>query len=614
MQNIAAASTSSEPQFAALVDALAADPSRRGQLTDLLREAHPLYDQRGTATAVRMRGWVLLALARTGVSDAALLFVLEELDTGADAYLVAAAARALRSYPSPNASFAPFVMRALSNIRYRDDPVSFESYGEYAVASTDTSPVRELLTTLVWLGPLARAVLPEIESLRAQRGGFSRKRMLDLEQAIEAIGRGDHADATGAESCCALPDAVTNMLSWARSARRGCEPIASIVFEDHDGASITFKQFFWRQPSIVVFFYTRCDNPLKCSLTVTKLARVQELLAARGLADHIHTAAITYDPAFDLPARLRGYGLSRGLRMDDRHRVLRAMDGVEALRRHFRLGVNFIESLVNRHRVEAYILDAGGRIAASFERIHWDEERLVERAIEVLNEERHEGVRDDVMHRTLRCTARRHTTSSVFGALPSLGVALFPKCPTCWAGYLSVFGVTGLQLIPYSPWLQSMLVALMLVNLASVWVRARATGRMTGFCLVSAGALAILISKISPSLEEGVAWGLALTLAGSFLSALGASPPSLNDPGNRRSCTLATGSDARSKVSCDDNFGRAGDSPARNPEDAQLGSDGDSPVEHRLMVGTRARTSDRVVARGRVSGVPAGAEPRSRRQ
>jgi len=67
MQNVATTSVQSEPQFAALVDALAADPNRREQLTELLREDHPLYDQRGTAATVRMRGWILLALARVGV-------------------------------------------------------------------------------------------------------------------------------------------------------------------------------------------------------------------------------------------------------------------------------------------------------------------------------------------------------------------------------------------------------------------------------------------------------------------------------------------------------------------------------------------------------------------
>src|SRR6266403_2664102 len=191
MQGATTASTISEPEFAALVDALSADPDRREQLTELLREGHPFYDERGAATIVRMRGWVLLALARADVPDAALIFILEELDTGVDAYLVAAAARALRSYPRPTETLAPFVMRALTNIRYRNEPVSFENYGDYAISQTGTSPVRELLATLTWLGPHARGVLPELEALRAERGGLSRKYRIDIERALQAIRRTD---------------------------------------------------------------------------------------------------------------------------------------------------------------------------------------------------------------------------------------------------------------------------------------------------------------------------------------------------------------------------------------------------------------------------------------
>src|SRR6185312_16727652 len=99
-------------------------------------------------------------------------------------------------------------------------------------------------------------------------------------------------------------------------------------FEDHDGATVTFKEFFQGQPSIVVFFYTRCDNPLKCSLTITKLARIQQLLDAEGVADQINTAGITYDPGFDLPERLLNYGTHRGVRFASHHRLLRARDGI----------------------------------------------------------------------------------------------------------------------------------------------------------------------------------------------------------------------------------------------------------------------------------------------
>ena len=72
-RSLAAPAPQSEAAFAAFVDVLAANAVRHDALTDLLREDHPVYDQRGTATVVRMRGWVLLALARTGVPDAALL-------------------------------------------------------------------------------------------------------------------------------------------------------------------------------------------------------------------------------------------------------------------------------------------------------------------------------------------------------------------------------------------------------------------------------------------------------------------------------------------------------------------------------------------------------------
>ena len=199
---------------------------------DLLREDHPLYDQRGAATIVRMRGWVLLAMARAGLSDAALIFVLEELDTGVDAYLVAAAARALRSYPRPTAALAPFAMRALTNIRYRDEPVSFDNYGEYAVSTTDTTPVRELLATLAWLGPHARGALHELESLRAS-SRFPRKLRIDVDRAMRAIR--STAVELSTHACCVSPSGLTSAHSRTLNSRPGCESIESIVFEDHQG-------------------------------------------------------------------------------------------------------------------------------------------------------------------------------------------------------------------------------------------------------------------------------------------------------------------------------------------------------------------------------------------
>jgi hypothetical protein len=48
------------------------------------------------------------------------------------------------------------------------------------------------------------------------------------------------------------------------------------------------------------------------------------------------------------------------------------------LRASFELGVNYGESgLVNRHRIEAYVVDRDSRIAQAATRQRWDESQLV---------------------------------------------------------------------------------------------------------------------------------------------------------------------------------------------------------------------------------------------
>jgi protein SCO1/2 len=402
-------------------------------------------------------------------------------------------------------------MGALANIRYRDERVSFEGYGAYAVGRNGTTPVAELLSTLTWLGPHARAVLPDLQSLR-QSDGVARKYAAQLDAAAAAITGGDSAD----DDCCTLPGGLRAMLSWPLGARGSNDAVAQVAFEDQDGNKVDFDELFRGEVSIVVFFYTRCDNPLKCSLTIAKLARVQQRLEERGLLARIQTAAITYDPAFDVAERLRTYGSERGLRFEAGHRMLRTAEGFDALRRHFQLGVNFIESLVNRHRIEAYILDRKGRVAVSFQRLRWDEDELVARSVEVLLDA--SGAEPESPAPETALPKSRRAALPMLATVASLAFAFFPKCAVCWAAYLSLFGIAGLSQIPYSPWLKPAFATLMLLNVASVWLRSRATRRMTGFYLVSAGAL-VLLSTLQSGWSAAAVAGVVLTMAGSVVSA-----------------------------------------------------------------------------------------------
>jgi protein SCO1/2 len=511
---MALAQTMSENDFAVLVARLSDDV---GSLCRLLEETHPIYNERGTAATVRMRGWVLIALARLGLPEQGLPFVLEELDTGHDAYLVAAAARALRSR-QPDASFAPYVVRAITNVRPHDDLVSFESYGAYLAETQGSTAVSELLTTLRWIGSARRDVAEELALMidERRRGELSDALHADVVETLAVI-RSAAPPVQAVDDCCAIPWRFGTR-SISDDVRHSANTVDSMSFEDHDGRHATFGGLFHGRPTFVVFFYTRCNNPRKCSLSIAKLARVQERIAMRGAAGAVRTAAITYDPCWDSPQRLRAYARSRGVQLDDDNRMLRCdQDALGTLRAHFGLGVNYIESLVNRHRVEAFVLDASGRVAVAFERLQWDERQVTDTLIEMSTPT---GAANTPPERVR--TSRGPRPGALLTAVApvaALVVAFIPKCPMCWAAYLSLFGIAGLERLGTASWLSPVMVATIAVNLASLWWRGRATGRMLAFYVGLVGAFAILLLGLRLEVPWSRQVGVLLIVCASALSA-----------------------------------------------------------------------------------------------
>ena len=434
-----AAWVASRPRTRAAQDALAA----------ILPEQHPLHAGRSTSETARIRGYTLAAFERIGLPDAAVPYVLDELQNGDDAYLVAAAAKALRGAGAPtDVAFAvPFLDTARENIRYADAPVTFDEYKPQGPTARGTTAAEEIRRTREWIG--------------------------DAE-------------------CCAVPVAP------ARSRR----PLAleRLELEDQDGRPARFGDYFSGKPSVVAFFYTRCDNVRKCSLTVTKMAALQRELAARGLDGQVRLSAITYDPRFDLPARMRAYGRERGVSFGEDVRFFRAKDGFDDVRAAFDLGVNYIGAVVNRHRIEMYVLDRQGRVAGSFTRFTWSEQ-------DVANH----------LERLLRGSVFQNAARAATASAASILIALLPKCPLCLGAYASALGVAGLQLAPYRGWLLPVAVMLVLVHLLMLGRRASRTRRFAPVTVSTAGTLALLAGSAwsMPALSFA---GAALTVAGAVLS------------------------------------------------------------------------------------------------
>ncbi len=500
-----------QERFKAEVAAAAAQADRSARtraLLVLMREEHPAYAQCSAAEVVRRRGWVLVELGNTGLDQEAMPVVLEELETGHQPYLLAAAARALRQADAPSPALAPILLRALETLARRDDLVDLTVWGGTAASDTSGSALSEALVTLRWLVPQAHGIRQGLQDLAdGGAGPLAEDHRLTVHAVLDDMAAGGLPDSS---NCCALP------LPWRRFASSGdaAVPIATVCFEDQSGASVSWDSLFLGQPSIVAFFYTRCDNEQKCSLTVSQLAQVQRLLVSAGAEKAVRLAAITYDPDFDLPHRLQGYADSRGLVPGEHCRMLRAMQGREALRDYFALGVNFAGSVVNRHRIEVFMLDASGRIRATYQRLGWDPVELAEEVQRIASEPG-------------RMVDREGKGAAITRAAPGLWallLALLPKCPICGATYLSS---TGLLALPYlSGWEQSWpaILLLLIINLAAMAWFARSRKRWSSLACSVAGAVMLIGPGLALGNATAMALGAALTAFGSLLAVAVAVP------------------------------------------------------------------------------------------
>jgi protein SCO1/2 len=132
----------------------------------------------------------------------------------------------------------------------------------------------------------------------AARGCASSEAMTEIERA-----RRDLAGKPKPQCCC--ESAPTALAAKSPSVAN----VGDLLLEDQSGATFKYSDFFRGRPSVVTFFYTRCMNPKKCSLTISKLAALQRRLAGMDIGTRINIAAFTYDPVYDRARRLQMYGM-----------------------------------------------------------------------------------------------------------------------------------------------------------------------------------------------------------------------------------------------------------------------------------------------------------------
>jgi protein SCO1/2 len=342
----------------------------RRELLPLLREDASIYRGRGTTETERLRAFVMAGIARAGLADELMPYVIEELETGTSPYTIAAAARAARSASSLPEETAGFLLGAIDRIRHLDEYVHLDIYPAPPGAGATTA-IAEAIKTLAVAGPSGRAAIKSLFDRAADGGYFSPSVVTLLEAALD-----EDKEPRTSHTCC--EHGAQAIAAEPQPVARSTAGLSQIELQNQDGIRTSFGQIFGGRTSVIVFFYTRCMNPDKCSRSISKLARVHRLIG-QNLADSTAmVAGITYDPEYDLPERLRRYGADRGMCFGERCQLFRSTGPFAVIRDGLQLGVGYGSSTVNRHRIELIIVDPAGRIVEFNVRRLWDEHEVAD--------------------------------------------------------------------------------------------------------------------------------------------------------------------------------------------------------------------------------------------
>lgn len=345
----------------------AAEPA--AALVALLDERSSRYAGRSTADAERLRGLALAALEDHPLQPAAVPFVLEELESGRNPSNVAAAGRALRGWTRElPGEAATLVVQAIERLRASDDAVRFGGPGERPTALLD------LAETLCQLGPAARGAAAPLQQLLAAHGAeysFVVRRRLQAALARVDAGAVDVSEASCCSSASPRPPAAAPIMAQSAGARN----LGALLLEDQDGVKHTFGERFSGRPSLLAFFYTRCTNPERCSLTVTQLAEVDRRLREAGIDANV--AGLSYDPGYDLAPRLRAFGVERGMQFSPRCSLLRTIGPVGPLVDGFGLAVGFGPVTVNQHALDLVLLGTDLEVIGRRQRRSWGSAEMI---------------------------------------------------------------------------------------------------------------------------------------------------------------------------------------------------------------------------------------------
>lgn len=499
-----------ESEFEMLINRIRSNPGTIDQLHSLLQEQSSCYTGHSANAVIRMRGYLLYSFYLTTLPGWALPYIFEELESSREPYTVAAAALALQRSAIKQTGMANVLLTAFRNIKFFDGYISFSGYYQDWPLKKPTTAIRSILQTLSWLGSYAQNTIP---TLKLWAENKDRKLSLEHVNCINETISIITSDDTPITDCCSgftygkqIPTA--NFLKKLKQKKE----IKQFVLEDHDGNKILYEDFFKGRHTLAAFFYTRCDNPLKCSLTITNLADIQQKIIADGLATEVKLAAISYDAFYDGPEKLKTYGEARGLKLGADVRLFRSITDFTKVKEYFELGVNYTGQVVNRHIIELYLINENGEPVMTFQREQMKNDEIIAQLKLKIAQT---NTPSAVIYRRIK-----NTINNLNSVIIPIFVLFIPKCPLCFAAYMSMLGIAGIQVGPYLKFVFPVLAILMVINFYFLYIMGKKRNNFLPMYLSIAGSAIVIAFGYYVHFKPGLVLGLIIIFIAALLNSL----------------------------------------------------------------------------------------------
>ena len=364
-----------------------------------LMENDPIYYGRGPKEVERIRGYMLASLSEIGTNGKVKSIVETELAYGYHPYLVAAAARTAGTIKK-GSEVIPLLTKYLVD-GYKDDFIDLDHYGTNWPLKAPTSVRLEVIKSLGKIGSsnpkVALTGLREVtENNKKYFFSIDSSLYSEAKIAINLIDNTNQFDdfpqvsltpsSISTHACCSTESGstMTNAV-WINSDKRTLQ-IKDIKAVDQNGNDFKFSTALGK-PFALTFFYTRCDNPNKCSATIEHFARLQQSLRKGGFDNKVDLFGITLEPSYDAPIQLNAYGKDRGMDFDDNTKFLTMGNkGHEGLISDLGVLVSYGKGLVNNHGSQLYIFDKKGRVAKIYNNKVWEDQSVIKDFADLLKE------------------------------------------------------------------------------------------------------------------------------------------------------------------------------------------------------------------------------------